>query len=114
MIRVLHVLPTLGVGGIELALSRVIRGLPTPAFAHSIACLTGEATIAERFGPGVPIHCLRGDSDPIGQLRRLRRLLHDDRPSIVHARNVSAWLDVALEVMATKVADVYQAVTQNA
>jgi glycosyltransferase involved in cell wall biosynthesis len=80
----------------ELALSRVIRGLPAPAFAHSIACLTGEPAIAGHFGPEVSIHCLRGDVDPFGELRRLRRLIQDTRPTVVHARNISAWLDVAL------------------
>lgn len=95
MIHVLHVVPTLGVGGIELALARVTRGLSAPDFRHSVACLTGEAAIAGDFGPDVPIHCLRGDLAALDQVRRLRRLIRDLRPSVIHARNTSAWVDVA-------------------
>jgi glycosyltransferase involved in cell wall biosynthesis len=95
MIHVLHVVPMLAVGGMELALARVIRGLSVSPFEHSVACLSGQARIAEKFGCTVAIHCLNGESNAVGALLRLRRLIQNLQPSVIHARNVSAWLDVA-------------------
>ena len=102
MIHVLHVVPTLAVGGMELALARVVRGLSTSPFKHSIACCTGKASISEEFGPAVAIHCLHGESSALGALLRLRRLIKMLRPSVLHARNVSAWLDVTAARMSLR------------
>ena len=96
MIHVLHVVPMLAVGGVELALARVARGLGAPAFRHSVACLTGQPIIADHFAGVATVHCLNGDVDPFGQVWRLRRLIQTLRPSVVHARNVSSWFDVAV------------------
>jgi len=80
----------------ELAMARVVRGLPAPRFAHSVACLSGVALIAKDFGPAAAIYSLNGDSDPLRQLWRLRCLIQDLKPSVIHARNISAWLDLAI------------------
>ena len=95
-IHVLHVVPTLGRGGMELALARIVRGLPGPAFTHSVVCLTGDAVIGDEFESATPIYCVHGESGSIRSLSRLRRLLASTRPSLIHARNLSAWPDVAL------------------
>ncbi len=56
-IHVLHVVPGLGPGGMELAMAQVIRGLSGPDMRHSVACLKGEPEIADRLPPGTAIHC---------------------------------------------------------
>ena len=93
-IHILHVIPLLGRAGTELALARVVRGLAGPRFEHSIACLTGEPAIAGEFTTA-PIHCMYGERAPFRSLLRLRQLITNTRPSVIHARNLSAWADVA-------------------
>ena len=101
-IHVLHVVPTLTVGGMELAMSRVTRALANNGMRHSICCLKGEAAIRSRFDASVRIHCLRGEpNDPMLPLR-LRRLIRRLRPTIIHARNWGAWPDVALARLTTR------------
>ena len=95
-IHVLHVVPTLGAGGMEMALSRVVNGLQADGISHSIVVLKGEAIIREQFDPAVNIHCLHAQPRDAGLLLQLRRLIQTERPSVIHARNLSAWPEVAL------------------
>lgn len=93
--HILHVLPTLGAGGMELALARVARALSSE-MRHSICCLRGQPLIADRFGPEVEIVCLdAGRHDPSLPCR-LRRLIRRLAPTAIHARNWGAWPDVAV------------------
>ncbi len=95
-LHVLHVVPTLGAGGLELALSRLVAGLQQRGMRHSIVCLKGEAVIADRFDDRVAIHCVHAGRNELLLPRRLRRILRAARPDVIHARNWSAWPDVAL------------------
>ena len=94
--HVLHVVPTLGAGGMEMAMSRVVNGLLSDGISHSIVVLKGEAIIAGQFDPAVKIHCLHARPRDAGLLLQLRRLIRTERPSVIHARNLSAWPEVAL------------------
>jgi len=95
-IHVLHVVPGLTPGGLELAMARVIRGLGGPQMQHSVVCLKGEPVIRDRFDPSVPIYCMHtGSNDPRLPLQ-LRQLVQQVRPTVIHARNWSAWPDIAL------------------
>lgn len=95
-VHVLHVVPSLNAGGMEIALSRVANGLLDEGIAHSVVALKGEALIRERFSPAIDIHCLHaGSSDPLVPLR-LRQLIRELSPSLIHARNLWAWPEVAL------------------
>jgi len=99
-IHVLHVVPTLGAGGMELALGRVINGLMPQGITHSIAVLKGDAIIRDRIDPSVRIHCLHaGARDPLVPVR-LRRLILEESPTVIHARNLGAWPEVALARLA--------------
>jgi len=95
-IHVLHVVPTLGGGGMEMAMSRIVNGLHKEGISHSIVVLKGEAIIREQFDPAVKIHCLHAQPRDAGLLLQLRRLIRTERPSVIHARNLSAWPEVAL------------------
>lgn len=94
-IRILHVVPGLGPGGMELALSRVIAGLTTADMHHTIACLKGEPEIADRLPPQTDIRCLHTYPNEPTLPLRLAGLLREIRPHIIHARNWGAWPDIA-------------------
>jgi glycosyltransferase involved in cell wall biosynthesis len=99
--HVLHVVPTLGPGGLEFALARIINGLLPRGLSHSIVVLKGEAVISDRIDPSVRIHCIHaGAHDPSVPLR-LRRLIIDESPSVIHARNLGAWPEIAVARLLT-------------
>jgi glycosyltransferase involved in cell wall biosynthesis len=95
-LHILHVVPTLGPGGMELAMSRVVRELSKRGMRHSIACLKGEPVIRDQFDDSVGIYCLHTGSNDLRLPWRLRKLICDIRPTVIHARNWGAWPDVAL------------------
>jgi len=95
-VHVLHVMPGLGPGGIELALSRIVRGLSGLHMQHSVVCLKGEADIRDQIPTSAEIHCMHAKPNEILLPWRLRRLLRRVRPTVIHARNWSAWPDIAL------------------
>jgi glycosyltransferase involved in cell wall biosynthesis len=95
-IHVVHVVPTLGVGGMELALSRVLKGLDATIMKHTVICLKGEALIKHHLGESVRIYCMRSRPNEATLPFRLWRLLREIRPTIIHARNWGAWPDVAI------------------
>ena len=95
-VHILHVVPALGVGGMELALSRVVRGTSDMGFRHSIVCLKGDAVIRDQFDSSVAIFCMHARPNELGLPLRLRKIIKQVRPTVVHARNWGAWPDVAL------------------
>lgn len=99
-IHVLHVVPTLRAGGMELALARVINGLIPQGITHSIVVLKGDALIRDHIDPLVRIQCVNaGARDPTVPAR-LRRLILQESPTVIHARNLAAWPEVALARLA--------------
>jgi len=93
--HVLHVVPGLLPGGMELALTRVVNGL-SGAMRHSVACLFGEPVIRALFPAGTEIHCFHARPNEVHLPWRLRQLLNRLEPTVIHARNWGAWPDVAL------------------
>jgi len=94
--HLLHVVPTLRAGGMEMALSRVVNGLLAEGVSHTIVVLKGEAIIRDQFDPAVNIHCFHAQPYDVSVLLRFRRLIRAERPSVIHARNLGAWPEVAL------------------
>jgi glycosyltransferase involved in cell wall biosynthesis len=83
---VLHVIPTLNVGGAEKQLALLVRGLDRERFRPLVACTTrGGALLEEIQGSGVPVRIF-------GKKRRLDALLvlrlagwmRRERPALVH------------------------------
>lgn len=95
-IHVLHVVPTLKAGGMEMALARIANGLLAEGITHSVAVLKGDAIIAEQFDPRVRIHCLHARPYDWSVPLQLRRLIVAESPQLIHARNPGAWPEVAL------------------
>ncbi len=94
-IHVLHVFPTLGIGGMELAAARVIKLLENHGIKNSICCLKGEPLAKEYFGKHTKVFCMNARSNDHKLPFRLRKLLNELKPTVIHARNWGAWPDVA-------------------
>ncbi len=95
-IHVLHVVPGLIPGGMELGMARVIRGLSDMGMEHSVACLKGEPEISAHLPEKTRIHCLRSRPNEPQLPARLAGLIRRIRPTVIHARNWGAWPDVAV------------------
>jgi glycosyltransferase involved in cell wall biosynthesis len=95
-IHVLHVVPGLGPGGMELAMAQIIKGLSTDGMRHSVACLKGEPEIADRLPNGTAIHCFAARPNEPQLPFRLAKLVRKVRPDVIHARNWGAWPDMLL------------------
>lgn len=94
-IHVYHIVPGLGLGGMELAMARVVRGLAARGVRHTIACLKGEPLIEDEFRGSADIHYLHARPNELALPWRLRRLIHQVAPTVIHARNWGAWPDTA-------------------
>jgi glycosyltransferase involved in cell wall biosynthesis len=95
-IHILHVVPGLAPGGMELSLARVMVALRSGGMRHSIACLKGEAEIADRFPEETKIYCFHSRPNELQLPFRLGRLIRRIQPTLIHARNWGAWPDIAL------------------
>ncbi|GAA0596722.1 TIGR03088 family PEP-CTERM/XrtA system glycosyltransferase [Caenispirillum bisanense] len=89
---VVHVVDSLGVGGMENGLVNIINGTPPGRCRHAVVCLRESGPMAERLrDPAVAVHVLgkKPGKDPAayGRLWRLMRAL---RPDVVHTRNLPA------------------------
>ncbi len=94
--HVLHVVPGLLPGGMELAMARVISGLNSGRMRHSIACLKEDPQIADRLPAATDIHCMHSKPNELQLPVRLARLIRRVRPTVIHARNWGAWPDTAV------------------
>lgn len=89
---VVHVVDSLGVGGMENGLVNIVNATPPERFRHAIVCLREAGPMADRLRPGVAeVHVLgkKAGKDPAAYAR-LWRLLRTLRPQVVHTRNLPA------------------------
>lgn len=91
-IRIMHVVDTLGKGGLENGLVNLIAGLDPSRFQHIVYTVRGLGANAERLpGDRVRIMCLnKKDTDSRIQIAALARGIREIRPDIVHSRNWAA------------------------
>lgn len=91
-LRVLHVIPRLGLGGTEKGVLKVIRGLGEDGFTHQICAVRGiDTEFAKR--EGIESKACSADSLRDGfqfPLFRLKKIMEDFQPHIVHSRNFGA------------------------
>ena len=90
--RVVHIIYSLGTGGLENGLINLINRCPPDRYRHAIICLDRAGHFAERIEvPDVPVIqlCKRPGHDP-RMYWRLWCALRSLRPSIVHTRNMAA------------------------
>jgi sugar transferase (PEP-CTERM/EpsH1 system associated) len=88
-LRVLHVIDRLDVGGTELGIARVIRGLNGENFNHRVCAIRGfneDFVAAQSLAEKV---CVAGSPKPGYQflVGRLTRVMREFKPHVVHSRN---------------------------
>jgi sugar transferase (PEP-CTERM/EpsH1 system associated) len=91
-LRVLHVIDRMGMGGTEVGILKVIRGLDRECFEHRICTIRGyDENFARSEGFEGQIYVAgRLNSGFQFLLGRLVRIMQDFRPDIVHSRNWGA------------------------
>ncbi|MFW5969011.1 MAG: TIGR03088 family PEP-CTERM/XrtA system glycosyltransferase [Halofilum sp. (in: g-proteobacteria)] len=90
--RVVHIVHSLRVGGLENGLVNLINRMPVERYRHAVICLKDYDHFAERIErDDVPLVALdkREGKDPALYVR-LWRALRQLRPEIVHTRNLAA------------------------
>jgi sugar transferase (PEP-CTERM/EpsH1 system associated) len=100
-IKILHVLDSLGVGGMERVVMDVVNGLDSTRFEHVVCCVSRKGAAAWRLRADV--ECLdlgKGDAaDPLAPLR-IARLIHRVTPDIIHTQSWSG-VDAAIAKLIT-------------
>ena len=87
-VRVMHVVHSMGAGGMENGVVNVIRELQGNGFAFGVACLTVAGPFRDRLPADVPVVELHKQGGITPRLvRRLARSLVDFRPHVVHTHN---------------------------
>jgi len=94
-IRILHVIPSLDVGGMENGVVNLINALPAERFEHHVACLLHSGPLAARIHGRAGVTELHAGRHDPGTALRLARTILRYRPHLVHARNWSCWPDAA-------------------
>ena len=94
-IHILHVLPQLVNGGMELSLARVANSPQLRQMRHTIIVIRGKNTIPHRLPEHLKIYCLHSRPKEVLLPVRLGRLIRQLKPDVIHARNWGAWPDSA-------------------
>jgi sugar transferase (PEP-CTERM/EpsH1 system associated) len=87
-----HVVHRFDTGGLENGMVNLLNNLPEDRYGHAVVCLDGYTDYAQRVRrPDVRFFALgKKPGKDLGIYRRLRRVLRELRPAIVHTRNLSA------------------------
>jgi glycosyltransferase involved in cell wall biosynthesis len=89
VIRILHVVMSLDAGGMERVLVRVARELGPRGFDISVCGLERRGALAESFiAPERVVSLDKPPGRSFGAIRRLRRLICDTRPDLIHTHNL--------------------------
>ncbi len=90
-IKVLHILHSLQVGGLENGVVNLINNLDAQMFTHSICCTDSIGPMAERIKQPVSIFALeKGERRDYLISLKIARLINRVKPDIIHTRNWSA------------------------
>ena len=88
---IVHVIYSLGPGGLENGLVNIINRTPNSRYRHAIVCLTESGSFASRLEKEVIIVALHGQQGHDFTLYwKLWKALRSLKPTIVHTRNLSA------------------------
>ncbi len=87
-VRILHFLPWLAGGGVEVAFRELIRALPAEQYEHRVACIETRGPRKNDFeAMNVPLTVLGGRASihNVGALARLTALARAWKPHVIHA-----------------------------
>ena len=89
---IVHIIYSLSTGGLENGLVNIINRSPPDRYRHAIICLTHADEFAQRITAAdvdiFQLHMREGYD--IDCYRRLRKLLRELAPAIIHSRNMAA------------------------
>jgi sugar transferase (PEP-CTERM/EpsH1 system associated) len=87
-----HIVHRFDVGGLENGMVNLLNRMPADRYRHAVICLDAFTDYRHRIRSGeVSFHALhKRPGKDLGLYLRLRRLLRELRPDIVHTRNLSA------------------------
>jgi len=87
-IKILHILHSLQVGGLENGVVNLINRLDPECFEHAICCITSSGPMAERLVRPIEIHALgKGVGGDYLLPLKIARVVRKVKPHIVHTRN---------------------------
>jgi sugar transferase (PEP-CTERM/EpsH1 system associated) len=90
-IKILHILNSLQIGGLENGVVNLINLLDHGRFEHSICCITSSGPMAERLTKFVKVYTLnKGNNRDYLLALKIKRIIDEIKPHIVHTRNWSA------------------------
>jgi glycosyltransferase involved in cell wall biosynthesis/cellulose synthase/poly-beta-1,6-N-acetylglucosamine synthase-like glycosyltransferase len=103
-IRVVHLVNTLEIGGLELVVASLAERMRRRFQLHVI-CLEGLGPVASRLAyAGVPVECIGGrETSVVRSVIDLRRRLKALRPDVIHTHNEKAHIRGALATLALSV-----------
>ena len=104
-IRVVHLVRTLDVGGLEMVVLDLVRKATRSIFEPIVVCLGSAGELAPRFeAVGVRVVSLEGESVKLPQaVGRLAKLLRSLKPQILHTHNPGPHLQGALATLMTRI-----------
>jgi glycosyltransferase involved in cell wall biosynthesis len=96
-VRVLHVVRSLGVGGLEVVLLNLVGVLRRQGFEQAVCCLEDKGPLAERLPHDVPAWSCRAMNRSRWNRHEFRAIsvFRNYRPDVIHACNYGAWIDAA-------------------
>jgi sugar transferase (PEP-CTERM/EpsH1 system associated) len=101
-VRVVHVVASLGTGGLENGVVNIIKESDPARVRHAVVCLEAAGAFAERVRRDVPVIVVgkRAGTD-LRALARAARVVRALRPEVVHTRN---WATLIEGVVAARLA----------
>ena len=87
-IKILHVLHSFNMGGLENGVVNLVNNSDQNIFAHEICCVTKSGSAALRLKRRIPIYEMhKRDGNDWSLIPKLVKLIKNVRPDIVHTRN---------------------------
>src|SRR5262245_39266552 len=87
-VKILHVLDSLNVGGMERVVINVANGLDPARFAQAVCCISRAGAAAHMLRPEVKLFDLgKGDARAWLMPLRVARVIRAEKPDIVHTQS---------------------------
>ncbi len=100
MIKILHILYSLNIGGMENGIVNIVNNSDQTLFEHHLCCLKTSGDSAKKLNFSVPIYELNQKPKHDWSIPpKIVRLIRNVRPDIVHTRNWGALDGVAASVL---------------
>ncbi|SBT04713.1 Glycosyltransferase [Candidatus Accumulibacter aalborgensis] len=96
--RVLHLVNSLDVGGVEVGVVNVMCGLDDLGYEQAVCCLERAGALIDRVPESISVSvCGKTDRrERLAPVLRAARSMRRFQPAVVHARNCGAWVIGAL------------------